>query len=138
CAFAAREARGCNGTRHSLRPLIVEGDADAKLGQNMPRERGGVSLSVIASQRVRANAQPDDRLREVRRVGKAKRAHQSRVILRMDGGHGASAPFAHPTGGVIASGAKQSTLPPWKHLDCFVAEPVIGPRVRADPLAPRN
>jgi len=23
-------------------------------------------------------------------------------------------------------------------LDCFVAEPVIGPRVRADPLAPRN
>jgi hypothetical protein len=23
-------------------------------------------------------------------------------------------------------------------LDCCVAEPVIGPRVRADPLAPRN
>jgi len=23
-------------------------------------------------------------------------------------------------------------------MDCFVAEPVIGPRVRADPLAPRN
>jgi len=25
-----------------------------------------------------------------------------------------------------------------KFLDCFVAEPVIGPRLRADPLAPRN
>jgi hypothetical protein len=23
-------------------------------------------------------------------------------------------------------------------MDCFVAEPVVGPRVRADPLAPRN
>jgi hypothetical protein len=23
-------------------------------------------------------------------------------------------------------------------MDCFVAEPVIGPRIRADPLAPRN
>src|SRR5262249_35319712 len=25
-----------------------------------------------------------------------------------------------------------------KNLDCFVAEPVIGPRIRADPVAPRN
>jgi hypothetical protein len=37
---------------------------------------------------------------------------------------------------VIASKAKQSTLE--VGLGCFVAEPVIGPRVRADPLAPRN
>jgi hypothetical protein len=34
---------------------------------------------------------------------------------------------------VIASEAKQSSSAP-KLLDCFVAEPVIGP----DPLAPRN
>jgi hypothetical protein len=38
---------------------------------------------------------------------------------------------------VIASEAKQSRASR-APLDCFVVEPVIGPRVRADPLAPRN
>jgi hypothetical protein len=38
---------------------------------------------------------------------------------------------------VTASEAKQSRSFV-KHPDCFVAEPVIGRRVRADPLAPRN
>jgi hypothetical protein len=39
---------------------------------------------------------------------------------------------------VIASEAKQSIAPQKERMDCFVAEPVIGRRIRADPLAPRN
>jgi hypothetical protein len=39
---------------------------------------------------------------------------------------------------VIASKAKQSIAQNKGKLDCFVAEPVIGPAERPDPLAPRN
>jgi hypothetical protein len=39
---------------------------------------------------------------------------------------------------VIASEAKQSSFAATRKLDCFVAQPVIGRRIRADPLAPRN
>jgi hypothetical protein len=38
---------------------------------------------------------------------------------------------------VIASEAKQS-IAQQNRMDCFVAEPVIGPAERPDPLAPRN
>src|SRR6185312_14667485 len=43
CAFAAHEARGCNGTRRSLRPPLWEG-YQAKLGQFLPRERGIMAI----------------------------------------------------------------------------------------------
>src|SRR5690348_12395770 len=36
----ARKAAGATNTRHSLRPLNFEGEAIAKLGHFMPRERG--------------------------------------------------------------------------------------------------
>jgi len=39
---------------------------------------------------------------------------------------------------VIASEAKQSIAQRKGRMDCFVAEPVIGPAERPDPLAPRN
>jgi hypothetical protein len=61
----AHETAGAARTRHSLRPLISGVVAEARLGQIVPREREGASLAVIArSQRVRANARPDDRLRD--------------------------------------------------------------------------
>src|SRR6266851_4637808 len=44
CHFTfAREAAGAAGTRHSLRPLFIEGHCPAKLGRIAPRECGGVS-----------------------------------------------------------------------------------------------
>ena len=86
----AREAAGAAGTRHSLRPLFIEGHYLAKLGLIAPRDGGRVilqgclkieseiiigaaaSLAPIVSQPInpslRANGSrecaPDDRLRE--------------------------------------------------------------------------
>ena len=48
CALSAHEALGCNGTRHSLRPLLVEGEKTMHhLGQIMPRECGGVAHPIF-------------------------------------------------------------------------------------------
>src|SRR5258705_9560427 len=45
----AHEAAGAAGTRHSLRPLFIEGHCLAKLGRLAPRERGVVSgFDVVA------------------------------------------------------------------------------------------
>ena len=63
----AREAAGALGTRHSLRPLFIEGHCLAKLGRLAPRER--VLMFEIRKPSLRANGSrecaPDDRLREV-------------------------------------------------------------------------
>jgi hypothetical protein len=48
CFFACRRATGAAGIRHSLRPLYFRGDKFAKLGQILLRERGAVTLLVIA------------------------------------------------------------------------------------------
>jgi hypothetical protein len=36
------------------------------------------------------------------------------------------------------TGSAKQSIARVKQLDCFVAEPVIGPAERPDPLAPRN
>jgi len=55
---------GAASARHSLRPLNLEGrDCRKARTRNAPRECVSLAI-VIASQRVGANAPPDDELRE--------------------------------------------------------------------------
>src|SRR5712691_6230687 len=50
--YFAREAAGALGTRHSLRPLISQGERLLQnLGSTAPRECGRVSQTVIPAQR---------------------------------------------------------------------------------------
>jgi hypothetical protein len=51
CAFyTAHEAAGAASIRSSLRPCIARDNADEKLGHFMPREHGGLSCVIIASE----------------------------------------------------------------------------------------
>src|SRR5258706_2653647 len=96
----AREAVGAAGTRHSLRPLFIEGHCLAKLGRLAPRERGVVSgFDVIArSQRVPPSAGPminsatkQSTLLYLRRQQWiASRSPSSRALARNDGLGGGS------------------------------------------------
>src|SRR5215831_11522744 len=78
---------GAAGTRHSLRPLYLDGGGlRQKLGHLVPRERDRSSPSAVMP-RFKRGIQC-----VVRRVGKAKRAHRPKR-----GGHGAlrlSPPYA--------------------------------------------
>ena len=75
-------------------------------------------------------------------MGEAITRHSLRPLIFSEGRDDASLGHFVPrecegVSTVIASEAKQSRVSRGD-MDCFVAEPVIGPRVRADPLAPRN
>src|SRR6266446_454442 len=92
----AREAAGALGTRHSLRPLISQGERLLQnLGRTAPRECGRVSQTVIPAQRLcrcRWRCEPCGALAplgEPRRMSGAGRRPSRRIafamLLRMTG-----------------------------------------------------
>src|SRR6185312_7820339 len=100
CAFAAHEARGCNGTRRSLRPPLWEG-YQAKLGQFLPRARGIMAIWNFCSSCPRLSRASTSLLSWGAKDVDG-RANASDAVLRTatpghdDGGGGAARSRPHP------------------------------------------